>query len=105
MSSQFSQADPPVAGRLSPDAVRRLAALAGAGKAEIEAAIAVAPFSLRVQLYSQIPPLIADEPTEVDALEGRPIKVRLTPAGESAVRECAEWLAEHGSVRELEDVC
>lgn len=104
MPSHISEVDLPVAGRLTPDAVGRLAALAGAGKPEIEAAIAVAPFSLRVQLYSQIPPLIADEPSEADALAGRPARVRLTAAGQRAVKECAEWLAEHGSVRALEDV-
>jgi hypothetical protein len=90
------ETDVPVHGRLTPDAVGRLAALAGASKPAIEAAIALAPFSFRVQLFSQIPPLIATEPSETDALKGRPTKIELTAAGEDAIRECAEWVRQHG---------
>jgi hypothetical protein len=92
----------PLGGRLTPDAVRRLGAMAGTSKPAVEAAIAVAPFSFRVQLFSQIPPLIAVEPTEADALKGRPTKIELTRHGQDAIQECAEWMRQHhGSTKVL----
>jgi carbon monoxide dehydrogenase subunit G len=64
----------------------------GASTRAIEASIALAPFSFRVQLFSLIPPLIAAKPSEADALEGRPTQIQLTQAGRDAIRECAEWM-------------
>jgi hypothetical protein len=86
----------PLGGRLTPEAVEGLGALAGASKQAIEAAISAAPFSFRVQLFAQIPPLIATEPSEADALAARATRVDLTDAGQAAILECAAWIDVHG---------
>jgi hypothetical protein len=75
--------------RLSDEAIRRLAAYEGARKPAIEAAIALAPFSFRVQLYSHIPPLIANRPDPAAARAGIPTRIELTAAGEKAIWQCA----------------
>jgi hypothetical protein len=58
-----------------------------------------------VQLFAQIPPLIAVEPTESDALAGRPTQIELTPAGERAIRECGQWVSEYGDTKVLAAYC